>query len=382
MRSAGRRATGAARRRGWVVAAEGVGARVRGRKRAVSGASRRARSDVGRGKPQDLIDMQRTRLLSAAVGVLAEQGYGEFTVGAVCQRSGVSRRTFYDVFENRERCLAAILADAQRRAREALAQLDLDGRAWGERVRMGLWTLLCLADEDPGLARVCLVESLHAGAEIERERGRIAGALADVLDQGRRQGSGASAASRLTAEALVAAVSSVIAARLTQTNSSHTQDGRAGTGGVRGLLGELMGMIVLPYQGPAAARAQIKRALPKDPAFTPTTTVAAGGDPDLLARLPIRLTYRTAQVLAAVVKLTEAGRGASNRQIAESAGISDAGQTSKLLGRLAQHGLLENAVTGSHERGEANQWHLTPTGARVLHSISPRAQPVGARSAA
>jgi AcrR family transcriptional regulator len=327
-----------------------------------------------------MIGLQRTRILSAAVGVLAEQGYAEFTASAVCGRAGVSRRTFYEVFENREQCFLAILADARQRVAVAIADLSLDRLAWGERIWMGLWALLCLADEDAALARVCLVESQRAGGEIQLERERIIAGLVDVLDEGRTQAVGDSAASRLTAEALVGAVSSVIASRLPQATRGLSHNGRRGNVGVRDLLGELTGMIVLPYEGPAAARRQVKRALPDAPPVA-FTDVSAGA-PDPLASLPMRLTYRTARVLRAIAQLTETGVGASNRQIAERAEIVDAGQASKLLGRLAQYGLLENAATGGRERGEANQWRLTQTGRRVVRSIGPEAEQSRRRSAA
>lgn len=139
-------------------------------------------------------------------------------------------------------------------------------------------------------------------------------------------------------------------------------------------------MIVLSYQGPAAARKQIERALPST--LVHAARVANAEEPDPLATLPMRLTYRTARVLQAVAKLADPDAGASNRQIAEHAGISDAGQASKLLGRLARNGLLENAAPGGRDRGEANQWHLTEAGTRVVLSIDPEAEVTGHRSAA
>jgi AcrR family transcriptional regulator len=325
-----------------------------------------------------MLGLQRARVLGAAVGVLAERGYAGFTASAVCGRAGISRRTFYEVFENREQCFVAVLVDAERRAGSVIAGLGLGQLAWSERVRMGLWAILCLADQDPALARVCLVESQRAGGNIQRERERIAAGLVDVLDEGRMRGTDASVASRLTAEALVGAVISVISARL-QSTARRSHNGR-GSVGARDLLGELAGMIVLPYEGPAAARRQVKRALPDAPVVVLTETSAGGPDP--LAGLPMRLTYRTARVLHAIAELTETELGASNRQIAEHAEIVDAGQTSKLLGRLAQYGLLENTAIGSRERGEANQWQLTKTGRRVVQNIGPETEMYRRRSAA
>jgi hypothetical protein len=61
------------------------------------------------------------------------------------------------------------------------------------------------------------------------------------------------------------------------------------------------------------------------------------------------------------------------REVAARAGVSDAGQASKLLSRPQEHGLLENAAVGSRERGEANGWQLTPIGRRPVQSITAQA---------
>ena len=57
----------------------------------------------------------------------------------------------------------------------------------------------------------------------------------------------------------------------------------------------------------------------------------------------------------------------NNREIAEAAGVSDEGQTSKLLTRLERQGVIENVGSG-RPRGEPNAWLLTPAGRRALDS--------------
>ena len=63
--------------------------------------------------------------------------------------------------------------------------------------------------------------------------------------------------------------------------------------------------------------------------------------------------------------------GASNREIAERAGIVDQGQISKLLGRLAKLDLVVNRGEGQ-ERGASNAWHLTGRGTQVERVARPR----------
>jgi hypothetical protein len=72
-------------------------------------------------------------------------------------------------------------------------------------------------------------------------------------------------------------------------------------------------------------------------------------------------------VLAAIA----AAPGASNRLVAEAAGVVDQGQISKLLARLEHLGLIRNTGVG-HVKGEPNAWELTVRGREVQQALSTR----------
>jgi AcrR family transcriptional regulator len=300
--------------------------------------------------------MQRARLMAAAAAVIAERGYAGTSVGHICRQARISRRTFYDLFESREDCLFAVLEDAVRVIKREIDAAGLQGCAWRDRVRGGLFVVLSFFDHEPMLARVCVVQALQAGPRVAQWREDVLARLVEAVDEGR----GGSARSRqctaLTAEGLVGAAFAIVYARLL--TGKHP-------GPLSGLLGELMSLIVLPYLGPAAARSERQRAVPPPPksaAQESARDVALEGDP--LRVLPMRLTYRTARVLDSIA----ANPGASNSSVAEHSGISDQGQVSKLLARLKGLGLLTNAGEG-HSKGEPNAWQLTPTGVQVRRSI-------------
>jgi len=302
--------------------------------------------------------IQRRRLLAAAVAAVDELGYGRTTIADVTSRARVSRRTFYELFANREECLLAVLDDAVAAVGAEIAAAGLDRLAWRERVRGGLWAILAFLDREPALARVCLVGALGGGPELLRRREELLAGLAAVVDDGRMEGPRGGECSALTAEGVVGAALTIVHARLLRGEREP----------LTALVGELTGLIVLPYLGPAAARRERARPAPM-PSEQPANGAAGGparvlGGDDLLEGVTMRLTYRTARVLQAVAETP----GASNREIAHRAGIADPGQVSKLLARLERLGLLANH-SGGHAKGEPNAWRLTAKGDRVAQSI-------------
>jgi AcrR family transcriptional regulator len=318
-----------------------------------------------RASHEQVAEMQCSRLLAATVRTVEELGYANTTVANITRRARVSRRTFYDLFANREDCLAAVLEDAARRVGAEFARADLAGLPWRERVRGGLWTILSFLDREPILARVCVVQALRGSQGVLERREEILRELAVVLDEGRGEGARSSECPPLTAEGLVGAAFAIVYARLLRGERESLAD----------LLPELMGMIVLPYLGPAAARREQARMVPapviRHAANGRVSTDARGvaqADHDPLEGIPMRLTYRTARVLEAIAEKP----GMSNRLAGELAGVSDQGQISKLLARLERLGLTENSGPG-HARGERNAWRLTEKGLQVTQTLSAHA---------
>jgi DNA-binding MarR family transcriptional regulator len=202
------------------------------------------------------------------------------------------------------------------------------------------------------MARLVVVEALGAGPRALEHRARVLAALIAAVDEGRLEMSRSrppKAPPPLTAEGVVGAVFAVVHARI-------VQQGRRSP--LSALLGELMGVIVLPYLGPSSAQKELGR-----PAPPLQTKPRQHSDP--LEGLRMRLTYRTLRALAAVA----AHPGASNRKLADAAGIVDQGQASKLLTRLEDLGLIENTGEG-HAKGARNAWVLTPRGEQVAQSMS------------
>ena len=173
--------------------------------------------------------------------VIDELGYEQTTVGRITARARVSRRTFYELFGNREECLVALLEEVVARVERELAAAGLEGLAWRERVRGGLWAILSFLDREPVLARICVVQALHggpAGAGAPRGGSRAAGGGARRGSPGGRAWRGVHVGDR----------GGLGGCGVRRSSTARLRGGDRQP--LTGLLDELMGMIVLPYLGP------------------------------------------------------------------------------------------------------------------------------------
>jgi AcrR family transcriptional regulator len=328
-------------------------------------------------------ELQRTRLLNAAFELVAEQGYRRMAARKVAERAGVSPKTFYDLFTDREDCFLAAFDHAVEEL-AAVARPAYEGeKEWSGRIRAGLGALLDCLDGEPELCRLVFVEALGAGPRVLERRAQVLGELEKIIDEGRTGLKGAGELPRLTAAGIVGATFSVIHGRLLEQPPAP----------LSGLLGELMATIVLPYRGRTAATRELahpaspagrggasrsgKRG-PSHPAWRTDREIGQHASdrlsPNGGGRRPIgdrpaqpipALTVRTHAVLQAV-----AGHpGVSNREVSDLVHVSDQGQISRLMARLDDQGLVENA--GGQIQGVAKAWRLTLRGEEVVQANRP-----------
>jgi AcrR family transcriptional regulator/DNA-binding MarR family transcriptional regulator len=314
------------------------------------------------GPRHNVPEAQRARVLAATVSSIAEVGYAQLSVTNVVALARVSRATFYDLFSDREDVFLAAFDEAVAQIEAVAAEAYASGGTWEQRVRAGLETVLDVFDEEPALARLCVMESQQAGPRMLGRRAEIVERLARIVDEGsggqrRRgadsgQGRSGAAPPPLTAQSLVAGVLWVLHERLLS----------GAPGPLSELVGPLMSMIVFPYRDPAAAAAELRRPprklrRPRDGDVGRERRVALEG-------MGNRLTYRTLRALAFVAE----HQGANNREVADGVGISDKGQISKLLVRLASLGLIENTVD-TRRKGVANAWRITAKGQQLRRAV-------------
>ena len=310
----------------------------------------RAVEDQAVGREQ-LQALQRTRLLVAMADACTEVGASRVSVADVVERAGMSRRSFYECFPDGEGCLLAAIDHAMELARRRILQACDPAAPWVRRVRQAVTAALLFADREPAFGRLLVIGALAGGPAALKRRAAMLRELEQALEQGARPARCGDPHTQLAAEAALGAAIGILHSRLSASRAPRPRR-------LVDLAGELTGVIVLPYLGPAAARREAQR-----PAPAPAPQREPVGS--AIAELKIRMTYRTMRTVIAVSEHS----GASNAEIARAAGVADQGQISKLLARLEREKLVTNAGRGAAHRGEANSWRLTPAGQRLANAL-------------
>lgn len=186
---------------------------------------------------------QRARLLGGAIRVAGTHGYAGMTVTAVIAHAGVSRKTFYDFFADRESCFLAALDVVLERSIHGARRAYDTADAWPDRLRAAfVWTLQALA-ACPHEARMAFVEVLAAGPEALARRDAARAEFAVLVEPGFSAAPRRPALPLLLPEAIVGGLSEVVSMRI--------RDGQTDT--LPELLPELMYCALAPFLGPVVA---------------------------------------------------------------------------------------------------------------------------------
>jgi AcrR family transcriptional regulator len=283
---------------------------------------------------------------------MSERGVagGSVAIADVIARSGVASGSFHEAFPDREALLlAAFELGVLRAGRQMLAVYDAESR-WLDAIKAGLVALLAFLEDEPALGRLLIFYSMSGGERVLRRRVEILEALAAAVDRGRIEGpADRRQPPAVIAEGVVGAVLAILQNRLLADEPATVMD----------LFGSLISIVVLPYLGPGVARRELSRPAPRLRSGGWIAPEALGSGAN--GHGEIRLTYRTARVLHAIADYP----GASNREVADRAGVIDQGQISKLLGRLRARGLIAKMGEG-RTRGAPNSWRLTERGELAL----------------
>ena len=140
-----------------------------------------------------VVASQRARLLEAVGQAVAERGYAAATIDHIVRGAGVSKKTFYEHFQDKLECFLAAYEAASdelyehvRAAQDAAPAAGAAGGDWLARTHAGIRAYLRWLAAEPALARVFLIEIAAAGpdalASRERLRDRYAERMRELQD--------------------------------------------------------------------------------------------------------------------------------------------------------------------------------------------------------
>lgn len=215
------------------------------------------------GLPREFVaQSQRARILDALVTSIGERGYQETRVADLIARSGVSRKTFYEHFADKEECFLAAYDACVAELMSAVTIAYEQEEEWIDAIRAALRAFLGFLAEHPDLTRLCIVD-VHAVGEraITRRDAAIRG-FYYFLDAGRADAP--RALPGLTAEAVTGGMYEIVYSRVV----------RGTTEELPRLLPELMYWTVMPFLGHERALAEMER-LRAEEAHLPAAAVSA-----------------------------------------------------------------------------------------------------------
>src|SRR6476646_4076118 len=194
---------------------------------------------------------QRDRILAAVAEACSAEGYGDMSVEDIIAAAGVSRRTFYEHFKNKEHAFLAaydaVVAQLLQRVSGAVESAD----ELTDKVRAGLGGFLGFLASEPAFARMCIVDVLAAGPEaVARRDGAMRGFAQLILMNVRSVfGDDAPPALEVISETLVGGIYEVVYARVLRREFDELPR----------LLPDLVYALLLPFLGPRAARDEYQR---------------------------------------------------------------------------------------------------------------------------
>jgi AcrR family transcriptional regulator len=198
-----------------------------------------------------VVSNQRERILDAVLQAASQSGYAAMRIEDVIAIAGVSRRTFYDHFANKEEAFLAAYELVLEQLLSGVTAAFASGESWTSRVRRGLAAFLNLLASEPVLAQVCVVEALAAGPRALARRTEAMEAFQALLQPPKGDALATSTAPPVAVEAIVGGIYEVIYSRVT---TQRTEE-------LPSLLPSLLHTALLPFVGADVAEAEYERTM-------------------------------------------------------------------------------------------------------------------------
>lgn len=157
---------------------------------------------------------QRERITGAVAQAVAESGYVEMSVEAIVARAGVSRRTFYEHFKNKEDAFLAAYDAVVRQQARHIRRAYFEETTVQDRLRAGIRAYMEFTASQPDVARMCIVEVLAAGPRAMAKRNEAMQMFAEIIEDNIHELIPGCRRAELTAEMIVGGLHEVVLSRI------------------------------------------------------------------------------------------------------------------------------------------------------------------------
>jgi AcrR family transcriptional regulator len=180
--------------------------------------------------PRD-VDAPRERLICGIDAAVAEKGYGPTTIADVVRHARVSKRTFYEHFDDKQACFLAAYDAAAAHVLGATSAAAAVDAPWQERVELVVCAYLAAMAARPELTQTFLIEILGAGPRgLARRREaieRFAAQLVVLGEDFRREQPGLRELTPELATAVVGGINELVLGAVEQGRASRLGELRA-----------------------------------------------------------------------------------------------------------------------------------------------------------
>ena len=168
--------------------------------------------------PKLVAASQRGRLLEAVGRAVAAKGFAAATIDDIVRGAGVSKKTFYEHFQDKEGCFLAAYEQASAELFAHMVEARAGEVGWLARTRAGIRAYLRWLAAEPALARVFLIEVAAAGPRAAERREHIRDGYAELTralhEEARAEIPSLPELPREIFQAVVAAVDDIVVRRI------------------------------------------------------------------------------------------------------------------------------------------------------------------------
>jgi len=164
---------------------------------------------------------QRERLLAGMAETVEQRGYAATPVAQVLKAAGVSRRTFYEQFADKEDCFLAAYDAFVARCSERMLASYHDSGAWEDSIARAYVSLLDALAAEPAFAHLAVVDVLAAGPRALARRDATLRRFARFIDYTRERADVASSPPRLVGQAIAGGLHELVYSRIVRRETAQ-----------------------------------------------------------------------------------------------------------------------------------------------------------------